>query len=146
VCRNVMPNYDNGIADAIRTVGHIGALGLTVSLIFGACAAAVTLWGLSELSGVALRAFVETLRGRTPWVTAGLLLVIPVFLTGFDWTRWLTIVALDLAVVFLLFAARRPEIDQDPAPKTLRVFILLVIAFALIPVGAVPGFGGPRMV
>lgn len=146
VCRNVMPNYDNGIADAIRTVGHIGALGLTVSLIFGACAAAVTLWGLSELSGVPLRAFVETLRGRTPWVTAGVLLVIPVFLTGFDWTRWLTIVALDLAVVFLLFAARRPEIDQEPTPKSLRVFVLLLIAFALIPVGAVPGFGGPRMV
>lgn len=75
-----------------------------------------------------------------------MLLVIPVFLTGFDWTRWLTIVALDLAVVFLLFAARRPEIDQEPTPKSLRVFVLLVIAFALIPVGAVPGFGGPRMV
>lgn len=44
VCRNVMPNYANGIADAIRTVGHIGALGLTVSLLFGAGAAAVTVW------------------------------------------------------------------------------------------------------
>lgn len=146
VCRNVMPHYANGITDAIRTVGHIGALGLTVSLIFGAGAAAVTVWGLSALSGVPLRAFTEALRARTPWVTTGLLLVIPVFLTGFDWTRWLTIVAFDVAIVFLLFAARRPEIDQLPTPKTLRLFILLVIAFALIPVGAVPGFGGPRMV
>lgn len=146
VCRNVMPNYDNGIADAIRTVGHIGALGLTVSLIFGAAAVAVTLWGLGELSGVPWRAFVEALHGRMAWVTAGLLLVVPVFLTGYDWTRWLTIVAFDVALVFILFAARRPEIEQTPTPKTLRLFILLVIAFALIPVGAVPGFGGPRMV
>ncbi|AFC53358.1 hypothetical protein [Mycobacterium paraintracellulare] len=146
VCRNVMPNYANGIADAIRTVGHIGALGLTVSLLFGAGAAAVTVWGLSALSGVPLRAFVDALRGRTAWVIAGLLLVIPVFLTGFDWTRWLTIVAFDFAIVFLLFAARRPEIDRRPTPKTVRLFILLVIALALIPVGAVPGFGGPRMV
>lgn len=146
VCRNVMPNYDNGIADAIRTVGHIGILGLTVSLVFGAGAAAATVWGLSALSGVPLRAFVEALRGRMAWVTAGLLLVVPVFLTGFDWTRWLTIVAFDVAVVFLLFAARRPEIERDPTPKTLRLFTVLVIALALIPVGAVPGFGGPRMV
>jgi len=145
VCRNVMPNFDNGIADAIRTVGHIGILGLTVSLIFGAGAAVATVWGISALSGVPVRAFVATLRGGMAWVTIGLLLVIPVFLTGFDWTRWLTIVAFDVAIVFLLFAARRPEIEQKPTPKTLRLFIILVIALALIPVGAVPGFGGPRM-
>lgn len=146
VCRNVMPHYDHGVADAVRTVGNIGILGLTVSLVFGAAALAVTLRGLSSLSGVPLRAFVEALSGRTAWVIAGLLLVAPVFLTGYDWTRWLTIVAFDVAIVFILFAARRPEIEQEPTPKTLRWFIGLVIAFALIPVGAVPGFGGPRMV
>jgi hypothetical protein len=146
VCRNVMPHYDNGIAEAIRTVGHIGALGLTVSLIFGAAALAATLWGISGLSGVPLRAFIEALHGRTTWVTAGVLLVVPVFLTGYDWTRWLTIVAYDVATVFILFAARRPEIEQATTPKTLQLFILLVTSFALIPVGAVPGFGGPRMV
>ncbi len=98
------------------------------------------------MSGVPLRAFVEALRGRMAWVTAGVLLFIPVFLTGFDWTRWLTIVAFDVAVVFVVFAARRPEIEQEPTPKTLRLLVLLLIVFALIPVGAVPGFGGPRMV
>jgi hypothetical protein len=146
VCRNVTPYYDHGIADAIGTVGHIGILGLTVSLLFGAVAAVATVWGLSALSGVPLRAFVEALRGRMAWVTAGVLLFIPVFLTGFDWTRWLTIVAFDVAVVFVVFAARRPEIEQEPTPKTLRLLVLLLIVFALIPVGAVPGFGGPRMV
>lgn len=146
VCRNVMPYYDHGIADAIGDVGHIGILGLTVSLLFGAVAAVATVWGLSALSGVPLCAFAQALRGRMPWVTAGALLFIPVFLTGFDWTRWLTIVAFDVAVVFVVFAARRPEIEQEPTPKALRLLILLLIAFALIPVGAVPGFGGPRMV
>lgn len=145
VCRNVLPNYDNGIWEAVRAVGHIGILGLTVSLLFGAGALAVTLWGVSAVSGVPLRGFVEALRSRMAWVIAGVVLVIPVFLTGYDWTRWLTIVAFDVATVFILFAARRPEIDQAPTPKTLRMFILLVIGFALIPVGAVPGFGGPRM-
>ncbi|WP_197089739.1 hypothetical protein [Mycobacterium nebraskense] len=146
VCRNVMPNYDNRIADAVRTVGHIGIVGLTMSLVFGVFAVAVTTWGLSNVSGVPLRAFAETLRGRMTWVIAGLLLICPVFLTGYDWTRWLTIVAFDVAVVFILFAARRPEIEQEPSPKALRLFIILAIVLALIPVGTVPGFGGPRMV
>jgi hypothetical protein len=146
VCRNVTPSYDNGIVDAIRTVGHVGIPGLAASLIFGAAAVAATMYGLSGLSGVPLRAFAEALRGRTAWVAFGVLLLVPVFLTGFDWTRWLTIAGFDAAMVFLLFAARRPEIERAPTRKTLRLFILLVIAFALIPVGAVPGFGGPRMV
>lgn len=146
VCRNVMPNYDNGIGDAVRAVGHIGIIGLTASLLFGAVALAATVWGISGLSGVPPGVFVAALRGRAAWVAAGLLLVVPVFLTGYDWTRWLTIVAFDVAIVFILFAARRPEIEREPTPKTLRLFIVLVIGFALIPVGSVPGFGGPRMV
>lgn len=146
VCRNVLPNYDHGIGDAVRAVGHIGILGLTISLIFGAAALAATLWGLSGVSAVPLRAFIEALQGRMTWVIAGLVLVIPVFLTGYDWTRWLTIVGFDVATVFILFAARQPEIEQAMTPKALRLFVLLVIAFALIPVGAVPGFGGPRMI
>lgn len=146
VCRNVMPNYDNGIMDAIRAVGHIGVVGLIVSLMFGAVAIVVTMRGVSAVSGVPLRLFVEALRGRMAWVAAGLLLIIPVFLTGIDWTRWLTVVAFDVAVVFVLFAGRRPEIAQEPTPKILRLFILLVVVLALIPVGAIPGFGGPLMV
>lgn len=146
VCRNVMPNYDNGIMDAIRTVGHIGVVGLIVSLMFGAVAIVVTMRGVSAVSGVPLRVFVEALRGRMTWVAAGLLLIIPVFLTGIDWTRWLTVVAFDVAVVFILFSGHRPEIAQEPTPKVLRLFILLVVMLALIPVGAIPGFGGPLMI
>ncbi|OBB69443.1 hypothetical protein [Mycobacterium sp. 852014-50255_SCH5639931] len=145
VCRNVMPNYDNGITDAIRTVGHIGIVGLTMSLVFGAAAVVATMWGLSSVSGVPLGAFLNALRGRVTWVVAGSVLISPVFLTGYDWTRWLTIVAFDIGVVFALFASRRPEIRQEPTPKTLRLFIFLAIALALSPVGTVPGFGGPRM-
>ena len=146
VCRNVMPSYDHGIGDAIRSVGHIGVVGLTVSLVFGAVAVVVTMSGVSAVSGVPLHAFVEGLRHRTAWTIAGLLLIVPVFLTGYDWTRWLTIVAFDVGVVFILFAARRPEIEQEPTPKALRVFICLVVALALIPMGTVPGFGGPLMI
>ncbi|OBH89461.1 hypothetical protein [Mycobacterium scrofulaceum] len=145
VCRNVMPNYDNGIGDAVRTVGHIGMLGLTVSLVFGAGALVLTMWGLSTVSGVPLGAFSDALRGRMAWVVGALLLICPVFLTGYDWTRWLTIVTFDVGVVFILFSAGRPEIEREPTPKALRSFVVLAVTLALIPVGTVPGFGGPRM-
>ncbi|CDO87658.1 hypothetical protein AWC29_27695 [Mycobacterium triplex] len=146
VCRNVMPIYDNGIADAIRSVGHVGAVGLTASLAFGAVGVVATMWGVSEISGVPLRAFGEAVQGRMAWPVGGLLLFVPIFLTGYDWTRWLTTVAFDVGVVFILFAARRPEIEQEPTPKSLRAFIYLVITLALIVIGSVPGFGVPRMV
>jgi hypothetical protein len=146
VCRNVMPIYDNGIVAAIRSVGHIGVLGLTASLAFGAVGVVATMWGLSEVSGVPLRAFVDALRGRMTWVLAALALFVPIFLTGYDWTRWLTTVAFDAGVVFILFAARRPEIEQEPTPKSLRVFVILVVALGLVVIGSVPGFGVPRMV
>jgi hypothetical protein len=146
VCRNVMPIYDYGIVDAIRIVAHIGVVGLVASLLFGAVAFAATMYGLSTLSGVPLRAFVDEFRGRIAWVVAGLLLVVPVFLTGFDWTRWLIVISFDVAIVYMVFAARRSEIEQPPSPKALRLFVFLVLLLALIPIGTVPGFGGPRMI
>lgn len=146
VCRNVMPIYDYGVVDAMRIVADIGVVGLTVSLLFGAAAFAMTMYGISGVSGVPLRAFVDQLRSSSAWVVAGLILIIPVFLTGFDWTRWLIIMSFDVAIVFTIFAARGPELDQSPTPKALRVFVLLVIVLALIPIGTVPGFGGPRMI
>jgi hypothetical protein len=146
VCRNVMPIYDYGIVDAMRVVANIGVVGLTASLVFGALAFAGTMYGISGVTGVPLRAFVDRLQGSMAWVAAGLLLIVPVFLTGFDWTRWLIIVSFDVAIVFIVFAARRPEIDRPPASNQLRLFLFLVLVLALIPIGTVPGFGGPRMV
>jgi hypothetical protein len=146
VCRNVMPIYDYGVVDAMRIVANIGVVGLAVSLVFGVAAFAATMYGISGVSGVPLRAFVDQLRGSLAWAVAGLVLIIPVFLTGFDWTRWLIIVSFDVAIVFTVFAARRHEIDQEPTPKALRLFVFLVIALALVPIGTVPGFGGPRII
>ncbi len=146
VCRNVMPIYDYGVVDAIRIVGNIGVVGLTVSLVFGAAAFVATMYGIGTLSGVPFSAFIDEFRGRIGWVVAGLLLVVPVFMTGFDWTRWLIVVSFDVAIVYLVFAARRSEIEQPPSPKALRLFVCLVVVLALIPIGTVPGFGGPRMI
>ena len=146
VCRNIMPIYDYGVVDAMRIVVNIGVVGLAVSLVFGAVAFVATMYGISAVSGVPLRAFVDPLQGSMAWVAAGLLLIVPVFLTGFDWTRWLIIVAFDVAIVFMVFVARRPEIDRPLTSNQLKLFLFLVLVSALIPIGTVPGFGGPRMI
>ena len=70
VCRNIMPTYDYGVVDAMRVVANIGLAGLTVSLVFGALAFAGTMYGISGVSGVPARAFVDQLRGSMAWVIA----------------------------------------------------------------------------
>jgi hypothetical protein len=126
-----MPIYDYGVVDAMRIVANIGVIGLTVSLVLGVAAFAATMNGISGVSGVPLRAFVDELRGSMAWVAAGLVLII---------------VSFDVAIVYIVFAARRPEIDRPPTSNRLRLFLFLVIVLALIPIGTVPGFGGPRMI
>ena len=146
VCRNVMPIYNDGIGDAMRAVANVGVTGLVASFVLGVAAFAVTAYGISRVSGVRLQAFLNELRGRTAWVSAGLVLIVPVFLTGFDWTRWLIITSFDVAIVYCVFAARRPEIDQPAVPKASRLFVFLLVMLMLFPVGTVPGFGGPRLI
>ena len=70
-------------------------------------------------------------------------LILPVFLTGVDWIRWWVIIAYDLAIVFLLFASRRAEIDQAPTPRSVKVLTVLALVLALVPIGIIPGFGAP---
>ena len=93
-----------------------------------------------------MRAFNDEFRNRIGWVVARLPLVVPVFMTGFDWTRWLIVVSFDVAIVYLVFAARRTEIEQPASPKSLRLFVCLVVVLALVTIVTVPGFGGARMI
>jgi hypothetical protein len=147
VCRNVLRYYDYSVPEAVKVVAGIGVVPLLASLLLGVFLLAVTVLAIRLFSGVPLSEFSEPLRGRaTLWCAFAAALVIPVFLTGFDWTRWLIIMSFDIVIVYLLFAANRPEIDEEPPKLTVQLFVLTVIVAALIPVGAVPGFGGPLMV
>jgi hypothetical protein len=69
-----------------------------------------------------------------------------VFLTGFDWTRWLIIISFDIVIVYILYALDRAEIHEKPTKRTFDMFVVVVAAAALVPIGTVPGFGGPLMV
>jgi hypothetical protein len=71
--------------------------------------------------------------------------MIPVFLTGYDWLRWCIVISLNIAIVYILFTVNAPQLEEEPTPKNIRVFVIVVIALALFPIGVFPGFGDLQM-
>jgi hypothetical protein len=139
VCGWYVGTYDYSLVDGVREVAAIGLPGLLASFLLGLFVIAVSVGAIRYFSGVGLGSFVGQLRGRFAWPAFGLALTIPVFMTGIDWTRWLLIVAFNIAIVYILYARARPEVDEPPTPRTVRFFVVVVVGFALIPLGLVPG-------
>lgn len=142
MCRNIIPYYEQGATDAARFVASRGPVLLGTSVVLGVVILAVTMLAISHVSGVPMAAVRAALGRRRWWVLAGLALMVPVFVTGVDWTRWFVIISLDLGIVYLLFAASRPESATPPTRRTLIVFAVGATLLALFPLGVVPGFAG----
>ncbi|MBU9764973.1 hypothetical protein FR943_14120 [Mycobacterium sp. TNTM28] len=142
VCGWYLSTFDHSISDGMREVAAVGWPALVGSLVLGLVGMALTLRAVSYFSGVPLRSFVGELNGRYALPAFGVLLSLPLFLTGVDWTRWLLVIAFDVVVVYVLYAARRSEIDETPSARTVRRFPLVAAGFMLIPLGLAPG-GGP---
>lgn len=142
-CRNITPHYDRSFFDAIRYVGRLGAVGMIVNTLYGMGMFAITMLAIGWVSGVPLQRFGALLRRQWFAVAAGVALVVPVFMTGVDWSRWWVVIALDIGIVYILYACAQPEVDTPPTRRSLRAFVVIMIALALIPVGIVPAFHAP---
>lgn len=142
-CRNIMPHYDRSFVDAIRYVGRLGAVGVIVNTLYGLGMFAITMLAIGSVSGVPFQRFRALLRRQWFAVAVGACLVLPVFITGVDWSRWWVVIALDIGIVYILYACGQPEVDTPPTRRSLRAFAVLMIALALIPVGIVPAFHAP---
>ena len=138
-CRWYLADYDRGWADAMRVVAHKGVIGLTGSLVLGMLGVLACVTAVQYLSGVPFTDLFAGLRGQWAWPAVGLALTLPLFATAFDWTRWLLIIGFDIVVVYLLFLRDRPELDQPPPRRTVVAFVLITVAFAVLPLGLVPG-------
>ncbi len=142
-CRNITPFYNRDFMAGIRYVGRLGAAGMIVNTVFGIGVLAITIAVIAVVSGVSPRGVWELLRREWLLVAGGVILAVPVFMTGVDWVRWWVSISLDIGIAYLLYASRRPEVDAPPTERSTRAFVLIVIALALIPVGIVPAFLAP---
>ena len=142
-CRNITPFYNRGFLDGIRYVGRLGAAGMVVNTVFGIGVLAITILAIGRVSGVPPTRLWVLLRREWLLIAFGFCLTVPVFMTGVDWVRWWVSISLDLGVVYLLFASRQPEVDAPPTRRSMRAFVVIVIALVLIPVGIVPAFLAP---
>lgn len=144
VCGWYLSTFDHTVADGIREVAAVGLPALVGSFVLGVVGVALTLRAVSYFSGVSFRSFVGQLNGRYILPAAGALLLVPLFITGVDWTRWLLVVAFDVVVVFVLYANGRPEIDEAPPKRAVRLFPFVALGFMLFPLGLAPGGGSTR--
>jgi hypothetical protein len=142
-CRNITPFYDRDLGDAVRYVGRLGPDGMAVNTMFGIGVFVISILAVSWVSGVPFRRMRAELAQRWPAVALGVLLIVPVFMTGVDWVRWWVVIALDIGMVYLLYASGQPEVDEPPTPRTTRAFVLTMVLLALVPVGIVPAFLAP---
>ena len=139
VCRRYLPLYDSSALDGLSTVLGKGTGGLMFSLTAGAVGLAACIAAVQYLSGVSFFGFISGLRGRWVAPLVALALMVPVFITGFDWTRWMLVIAFDITMVYLLYLRDRPELDEPPTRRNVVGFVAIVVAFAALPLGLLPG-------
>ena len=142
ICEFIYPYFDQGVGDAVRVVAGRGVLPLLSSVLCGLFVFAVTMGAVSTISGVPLARFGRLLRQRPWWVLAGSVLLVPVFLTGVDWTRWWVVISYNLGLVYLLFASSQLEAAMPATRCNLRVFAAGTALLAIFPIGLIPGFAG----
>ena len=116
---------------------------MVVNTIYGIGVLTITIATIDVVSGV--RPLCLWARLRTHWllVAFGFCLTVPVFMTGVDWVRWWVSISLDFGVVYMLYASGQPEIGAPPTQQSMRAFIAIVIALAILPVGIIPAFLAP---
>jgi len=103
------------------TIAGIVILVLTVVLIGG-------------FSSVPFGQFRQALRGRLSLVTMAALLLLPVFATSADWTRWWVAISFDVGVVYVLYASRQPESARPATRRTRISFLIAMVLLALFPI------------
>ena len=137
VCANILTAFDQGISTGMHAVWAVGLPQLAAGFVHGLLVCIGTLLLISYSTGVPLRNFRRGLRGGLLVPAAALALMIPVFATGVDWIRWWSIILINVASIYLLFAADQPEIEAPVSKRQLRILFAVGILLALVP------FSGP---
>ncbi|MFL0241260.1 hypothetical protein [Mycobacterium sp. SMC-17] len=136
-CRSYLNTYQHSVLDEIHTVAARGAGQMAISLTVGLIGLVACLAAVQFVAGVPIRDFLGGLRDRRAGAVLALALYLPIFVTAFDWIRWMLLIAFNVTVVFLLYVRGRPELDRPPPSRA--AFVAIVCAFAALPLGLAPG-------
>ncbi|MGI9161824.1 MAG: hypothetical protein ACR2JI_02705 [Mycobacterium sp.] len=140
VCERVIPYFGASFSAGVRSVVNLGLPALVGSFLHGLIVCAGTLWLIQFFTRVRGRDFLQRIRGGlwAPVMAAGFM--IPIFASGVDWIRWWTIILINIAGTYLLFAAGRNEMETAVTRRDFKWFIGVVVLLACIPLSAVAGY------
>ncbi|MCV7091807.1 hypothetical protein [Mycobacterium interjectum] len=110
---------------------QIGWAPLIMSTVAGIVILALTMLVIRGISGASFGRFRLAVQGWLSWLTLAALLLLPVFATSADWTRWWIAISFDVGVVYLLYASRQPESARSATRRTRVFFAVAIVFFAL---------------
>jgi hypothetical protein len=92
---------------------------------------ALTMLAIRGISGAPFGRLRHAAQGWLWWLSLAALLLLPVFATSADWTRWWIAISFDVGVVYLLYASRQPEAARSATRRTRVWFAVAMVFFAL---------------
>ncbi len=113
--------------------GQVGWIPWVSSTLAGLAIFVITILLVRGMSGVPIGQFRHALQGRISWIVVAALLLLPVFATSSDWTRWWVAISFDVGVTYLLYASRRPESARPATRRARTVFTIAMVVLALFP-------------
>jgi hypothetical protein len=143
VCRNVISAFDYGMSAGLQSLAYVGFAPLLAEFIYGMLVCLGTLLLIKYFAGVPLTRFVGQVRGRLMFPLLALLLMVPVFTITVDWIRWWVIILFNISIAYILYAIDSPEIEKPVPARHVRLFLAVVIALAVVPLGGPAGFNPP---
>ena len=140
VCERVIPFFGANFSAGVHSVLKQGLPVLLGSFLHGLIMCAGTLWLIQFFTRVSGPDFIRHIRGGLwPAVVAASLMV-PVFASGADWIRWWTVILINIAGIYLLFASGRKEIETAVSSRDFKWFIAVTVLLACIPLSAVSAY------
>lgn len=130
-CRFITVTTKNNPLEGFTEIGWIPWIG---SMVAGIALLAVTILLIKGVSGVPVKGFRDALRGRLWWVAGAALLLVPIFATTSDWTRWWVAISFDVGLVYLLYACSRRESALPATGRTRALFTLAMLLLAVLPI------------
>lgn len=141
VCRNVIEKMDQTPIDAAKYAVSFGVLALIGSTLLGIVIFASTILAIRYVSEVPFARFRQVLHGRLVWVIVAAAIMLPLFATTTDWTRWWVRITFEVGIVYLLYASSQAESASPPTRRTYVIFAVSLVLFALVPIGNIANVG-----